>query len=593
MPIRILPPDLRAKIAAGEVVRRPASVAKELVENALDAGARSIHIETIEGGQRLIRVLDDGCGIPSAEVELVFARYSTSKLAQAADLERIHTLGFRGEALASIAAVSQVVLITCARDEEAGTLIRLEGGAVVHREGRGHPQGTAVTVENLFYNTPARRKFLRTVSTERRHISALVMCYAMAYPEVRFTLIHDRRQTFQSPGRGDMREVCIQAYGLEVARELLMLGLEEGEVRVSGLISPPAIHRASRDRLTFFVNRRWVQDWTLAHAVEEAYHTLLPSGRHPIAVVGLALDPALLDVNVHPAKSEVRFCDSSAVFRAVQRSVRATLVSGAPIPTARLSSQVGAHREEIGFGSGRQLPLNVERLEWLVRPVLKGSGREGDFAGTLPDSAGALSRTTKGAAEHRALPPLRVVGQVKRTYIIAEGPEGIYLIDQHAAHERVLYEQLRDQRKDSDVETQGLLSPQAIELTAEQKVTLEEYGDHLGKLGFELEPFGGQAVLIRTLPVLFQRDDPVQILARVLDDLAVKVDSLAVDLETHLMATVCKQAAIEAGQTLSLEEMRGLIYRLEQVEMPHTCPHGRPTTIQVSWKQLEREFGRG
>jgi len=565
MPIRVLSPEVAAKIAAGEVVERPASVVKELVENALDARAHSIHIEAAEGGRRLIRVLDDGCGIPAAEVQLAFARYSTSKLARAGDLECIRTLGFRGEALASIAAVSQVTLISRTLDEELGGLIRLEGGAVVHREGRGHPQGTAVTVENLFYNTPARRKFLRTASTERRHITALVARYAMAYPEVRFTLIHDGRLTFQTTGRGDLREVCIQAYGLEVARQLLPLKDGEGPIMVSGLISPPTIHRANRNQLTLFVNRRWVQDRMLAFAVEEAYHTLLPSGRHPIAVIGVILDPAQVDVNVHPAKSEVRFRDSSAVFRAVQRQVRSTLVGAAPIPTMRLTPQLEPHRWEairgVELASARQLPLAAERSE--------------------------------GVTERRGLPPLRVIGQVSQAYIIAEGPGGMYLIDQHAAHERVLYEQLRAQRRGSGVVAQGLLSPQAVELTAEQKATLEEYHNQLGKLGFELEPFGGQTVLIRALPALLRKSDPSHLLAGVLDDLAAQAEPLAGDLEARLRATVCKQAAIKAGQTLSLEEMRELIRQLEQAEMPRTCPHGRPTMIHLSQAQLEREFGRG
>ncbi len=566
MPIRVLTPDVAAKIAAGEVVERPASVVKELVENALDAGASSIHVETIAGGRRLIRVLDDGCGIPAAEVELAFARYSTSKLARAEDLECIRTLGFRGEALASIAAVSQVTLITRASDEGIGTLIRLEGGKVVYREGRGHPQGTVVTVENLFYNTPARRKFLRAPSTERRHITELVTRYAMAYPEVRFALIHDGRLTFQTAGRGDLKEVCIQAYGLEVARELLPLKKEQGEpIRVSGLISPPNIHRASRDQLTFFVNRRWVQDRMLAYALEEAYHTLLPSGRHPIAVVELTLDPALVDVNVHPTKREVRFRDSGAVFRAVQRAVRSTLVSEAPIPTMRLRPQGEPHRWEAVRGiepvSARQLPLAAEPSEAIL--------------------------------ERRGLPPLRVIGQVSQTYIIAEGPEGMYLIDQHAAHERVLYEQLRDQQRGSGVVAQGLLSPQAVELTAEQKATLEEYSGQLEELGFQLEPFGGRTVLIRALPALLQRSDPAQLLIGILDDLAAEARPLAGEMEARLMATVCKRAAIKAGQTLSLEEMRELIRQLEQTEMPRTCPHGRPTMIHLSQAQLKREFGRG
>jgi DNA mismatch repair protein MutL len=571
MTIRVLSPEVAAKIAAGEVVERPASVVKELVENALDAEAHAIHVETLEGGRRLIRVVDDGCGIPPGDLELAFARHATSKLSEIEDLERIRTLGFRGEALASIAAVSQVTLASQPSDEQLGALIRLEGGVIVHREGRGHPPGTAVTVENLFYNTPARRKFLRTAATERRHITTLVTRYAMAYPEVRFALIHDGRPAFQSTGRGDLREVCIEAYGLEVARELLSVTADgEGMVKVSGLVSPPAVHRASRDQLSFFVNRRWVQDRMLAYALEEAYHTLLPSGRHPIAVVALTMDPAQVDVNVHPAKSEVRFRDTNPVFRAVQRAVRATLTSGAPIPGVRLGTQAGVRS------------MDAQRWEAIRRAELGGMHQ-----------LSLVPPRFEEAAEHQRLPPLRVVGQIGQAYIIAEGPGGMYLIDQHAAHERVLYEQLRAQHEGSAVVSQNLLSPQAVELTAEQQATLGEHGGQLDELGFDLEPFGGRTVLIRALPVLLRQSDPVQALVGILDDLAAESDPLARDVEDRLIATVCKRAAIKAGQTLSVEEMRALIHQLEQTAMPRTCPHGRPTMIHLSQAQLEREFGRG
>jgi DNA mismatch repair protein MutL len=586
MPIHVLSPDVANKIAAGEVVERPASVVKELLENALDADAQSIHVETAEGGRRLVRVLDDGRGIPTEEVELAFARHSTSKLTEAVELESIRTLGFRGEALASIAAVSQVTLITRA-EEDVGVLLRLEAGLVSHREGRGHPQGTAISVENLFYNTPARRKFLRTPSTERRHISALVARYAMAYPDVRFTLIHDGRLTFQTTGRGDLREVCIQVHGVEVSRELLALdGKGEGDIRIQGLISPPSIHRANRNQLTFFINRRWVQDRMLTYAVCEAYHTMLPSGRYPIVVVGLTMAPADVDVNVHPAKREVRFRDTSAVFRAVQRSVRSTVLGGAPIPDIRLGPQApviptglrqagSSHWEALRgakSADARQFPMGTEGREG---SVLNGVGR---------------------AVQHNGLPPLRVVGQVSQAYIIAEGPSGMYLIDQHAAHERVLYEQLCQQQDASVVASQGLLSPQAVELTGQQQVVLEEQGQRLKQLGFDLEPFGASTVLVRALPAIFRNGSPGQILVGVLDDLSVKDSSkswtLDADAESRLMAIVCKRAAIKAGQPLSVEEMRELIRQLEQTENPRTCPHGRPTMIHLSQGQLAREFGR-
>ncbi|MGH2593067.1 MAG: DNA mismatch repair endonuclease MutL, partial [Anaerolineae bacterium] len=342
MPIRVLSPELASQIAAGEVVERPASVVKELVENAIDAGATDIRIETREGGRRLIRVSDNGAGIPTDELELAFSRHATSKLFTIDDLSRIQTLGFRGEALASIASVAQVMCVSRARSEPVGSRIRIEAGTIVDRSGTGAPAGTVITVENLFHSVPARLKFLKSDATERRHVDALVSRYALAYPAIRFHLTHDGRAAFQTTGGGSMKDVLVAVYGVEVAEQMLDLtpltprpplpmtrkmSSGEGEsAEVSGYVSAPALSRANRNDLTIFVNGRWVQDRGLSAAIIQAYHTLLMVGRYPICVVRVDLPPGEVDVNVHPAKTEVRFRSSDAVFRAVQRSVRRTLV---------------------------------------------------------------------------------------------------------------------------------------------------------------------------------------------------------------------------------------------------------------------------
>ncbi len=584
MPIRVLSEEVASKIAAGEVVERPASVVKELVENSIDAGAREIKVEVRRGGRRLMRVIDDGTGIPADEVELAFARHATSKIASVEELSSIATLGFRGEALASIAAVSQLTIVTRAAEEDGGTprvgtLLRLEGGKVTHRQKKGCPQGTVITVENLFYNVPARLKFLRAETTERKHIDGLVYSYGMAYPHLRFSLLNDGRLTFQSLGSGELYDVLIEVYGLEVAQQMIEVRASEtddlGLVDVHGYISPPPLHRANRSYLTFFVNGRWVKDRMLSYAVSEAYHTLLPTRRHPIVVLRLELNPSQVDINVHPTKSEVRFLDSNMVFAAVQKAVRRTLVDQAPIPrmTGRPSQQP--------FGWAQDRPaLDMERWRRLVE------------VGTQARAVGIETPSALEFPESAKLPPLRVLGQVAQTYIIAEGPEGLYLIDQHAAHERVLYERLLAERAKMAITSQSLLEPLTIELPRE--ASGESGGtprlEFLSQLGFDIEPFGGETYLVRAVPTMLATGDIGQAIAEIVDGLT-EGDAAEAGEEGALISLVC-HSAVRAGKTLSQSEMRDLIRQLEGTAMPRTCPHGRPTMIHLSAEQLAREFGR-
>ena len=590
MPIRVLSEEVASKIAAGEVVERPASVVKELVENSIDAGAREIKVEVRQGGRRLMRVIDDGTGIPADEVELAFARHATSKIASVDDLSSISTLGFRGEALASIAAVSQLTIVTRTAEEDVGTLLRLEGGKVTHRQKKGCLRGTVVTVENLFYNVPARLKFLRSETTERKHIDGLVYRYGMAYPHLRFNLVNDGRLTFQSLGSGALYDVLIKVYGLEIAQQMLEvlspqtndvgrrtsdlgrttsdLGRrtsDVGRIDVYGYISTPSLHRANRSYLTFFVNGRWVQDRMLSYAVSEAYHTLLPTGRHPIVVLCLELDPSQVDINVHPTKSEIRFLDSNAVFAAVQKAVRHTLVDQAAIP--RMT------------GRPAQWPApDMERRRRLVE------------VGTQARAAGIEAPSAFEFPEHAKLPPLRVLGQVAQTYIIAEGPEGLYLIDQHAAHERVLYERLLAERAKMAVTSQSLLEPLTIELPFQIGAISGESLEFLNHLGFDIEPFGGDTYLVRAVPAMLAKGDIGQAIVEIVDGLT-EGGAAEAGEEGALISLVC-HSAVRAGKTLSLEEMRNLIRQLEGTAMPRTCPHGRPTMIHLSAAQLAREFGR-
>ena len=580
MAIRALPAQVVAQIAAGEVVERPVSVVKELLENSLDAGAGTVHIEVQGGGQRLIEVADDGCGIPEAEVELAFGRHTTSKLLRPEDLFCIRTLGFRGEALASIAAVARVTMTTRSRDEASGTMVRFEGGQLVRRERCARPPGTTVTVENLFYNLPARRKFLRSDVTEAGHILALAVAYALAYAHVRFVLIHGGREVLRSSGTGDPLKALAEVMGPEVARAMAPLPTSDGQVGLSGYVGAPSLHRGTRDSLFFFVNGRWVQDRALAYAVEEAYHSLLPSGRHPVAVVHVRVDPADVDVNIHPTKREVRFRQGRDVFAAVQKAVRHALMEHAPLPQVeRLRSEGTAVTIE-----DRPPQAHVGRE---AGPRLAQLGLE--LGRVLPPAATGPLPVGSPVAGAR-LPPLRLLGQVAQTYILAEGPDGLYLIDQHAAHERILYERLRALRASLAVPMQTLLEPRTVEVTQYQARVLEARQEAIRKLGFDITPFGGTTFLVRAVPAAFPPEEITNMLAELLQPGHEREGGY--DWEERALVTVVCHAAVRAHQVLTEKEMGDLVRQLEETELPYTCPHGRPTLVQMTLAQLERQFGR-
>jgi DNA mismatch repair protein MutL len=599
MPIRVIPAELASQIAAGEVVERPASVVKELVENAIDAGATGIRVETREGGRRLIRVSDNGDGIPADEIELAFSRHATSKLSTSDELSRIQTLGFRGEALASIASVSQVTCVSRARSEEVGARIRIEGGLVRERAKTGAPAGTDITVEHLFQTIPARLKFLKTDTTERRHIDALVTRYAMAYPSIRFHLKHDGRASFQTTGSGSMQDALVAVYGVEVAEQMIDLTPplasppqnegDTGGVKVSGFVSAPALSRSNRNDLTIFVNGRWVQDRGLSAAIIQAYHTLLMVGRYPMCAVHVDLSPEEVDVNVHPAKTGVRFRSSDSVFRAVQRTVRRALVDRTPIPTVapRTGSawQATADQHELGFARpGYQPP---------IRPSEPTAGPSTRTALPSFDSAPRVEASSESnPATSGQLPLLRVIGQIGATYIIAEGPDGMYLVDQHAAHERVLFEKFMAEKTGRNIAVQDLLEPLPIAFTPEHSALIEEHRRVLAALGLNAEPFGGSTWLVRSVPALLAHDDIRAAMADLAADLLAGDVPFAANEEEKLITRVCKRAAIKAGQALSHQEMQELIRQLEACRSPRTCPHGRPTMIHLSADQLAREFGR-
>ncbi len=598
MSIHVLPPDVADKIAAGEVVERPASVVKELIENSLDAGATDIRVEIAEGGKRLIRVIDNGSGIPADEAPLAFQRHATSKIRSADELEHIATLGFRGEALAAISAVSKTTLITRTADAPAGVAIRLEGSQLISQQAVGAPPGTSITVEHLFWNTPARKKFLRTDATEAGHISKIVTRYALAYPEVRFSYVSKGRTSFQTPGNGDRMAAMVKVYGPDIAAQMLPVAASADPatpgITVSGFVSAPSLHRGNRSYIELFVNRRAIQDRNLTFAVIQAYHTLLMTGRYPVAALFIEMPPELVDVNVHPTKAEVRFREASMVFRAVQRAVHRALQGQAPI-TRELQTpgQTGDYRDQ--WAARRQTLISAGRSEpapgQLAMDLYRQSLETGEETPLVRKEDAAPVSSPPAETPGDRLPPLRPVGQIAATYLIAEGPDGMYLIDQHAAHERILFEKIM-KAEQQPVPRQQLLQPLTIELGTELAGLIAEHIDTLNKSGFEIEPFGEGSYLLRAVPAFMGQQDPQRLLEEVATGLSERTDLVGKAREEAIVTMICKRLAIKGGQVLSVAEQRELLRQLEQCENPRSCPHGRPTMLHLSAAALEKQFGR-
>lgn len=726
MPIRQLAPDVAAKIAAGEVVERPASVVKELIENSIDAGATQIRVDLINGGLQLIRITDNGNGIAVAELPLALARHATSKVAQIDDLEHIRSLGFRGEALASIAAVAEVTLLSRQRGAEQGAQIKAQNGQISDVEAAASPEGTTITVRNLFSSVPARLKFLKSRNTEVSHCHHLLEQYALAYPEIRFSVFSENRQIFATPGDGKLASVLVEVYGLQVAEQMVpMSGPEQSEDAeypvVSGYVSRPACYKSTRQYISFFVNRRWVLSRVLTTAVENAYHSLLLSGRHPIAVVNIELDPTLLDVNVHPAKTEIRFLKERRVFAAILRAVRAALLEDPAIPQwkpkqeqyARLNTadQVNASmpeaaeevldadifasedaeesqssasstettRQVISLDSpwitvseeetGSKPPLasrlwqshrhqpaeraqtKSESATALSPQAVESSRSEQPFeipfsepdtqpiatptttipakppvevvhtdAVTLPETAITASTRTRlsidtglnqqkielpatdnealpGQAvdpqQHRHLPRLRVVGQLSQSYIVTEGDDGMYLIDQHAAHERILLERMVAAMKARAPLSQLLLTPLRLELAPHELESLEEHQVQLQQIGFVLEGTDEGALEVKAVPSVLVKQMNVRSLHDLLLDLtAAETLGQTETWEERALANVACKAAIKANYFLTVSEMREMLEQLEQTQAPYSCCHGRPTMVHFGLSALAHQFER-
>lgn len=642
-----LPPGVVNKIAAGEVIDRPASVVKELVENSLDAGASRVEVTVERGGSELIRVADDGCGIAADELRLAVAPHATSKIRDADDLFRVSTLGFRGEALASIAEVSQFRLISRPADCDAGAMLEVHGGRIDEVVPCGSPPGTTIEVRTLFVNTPVRRKFLRTTQTEMGHVGDAVVRLALAHPEVHFSLAHQKRRVYDLPAGESWLARIARLFGGELADQLIPVESEDGGVRLSGYVASPNHSRGNQRMQFLLVNGRFIRDRALQHALSEAYRGLLMHGRFPIAFLRLEMSPEAVDVNVHPTKLEVRFQDSGRIYSQLLGTLRTRFLT-ADLSTSLDPSRAAVAREAEGAGDPAD-DARRELVEWAqaemarndtprgispeAPPLKFGDPETGASDGLLtlnrlprawtpaeakaeeqrraaaealyafaprPEASTSSPGDSAEAADEsssRTSPAGGVRGgralQVHNRYLIAENEEGVLVIDQHALHERILYEQLRDKILSGAVESQALLVPEPVDLAPSEAAAVLEQRELLARLGMKIEPFGGDTVLLTSFPAMLANlkpDDVVRSMAAQLAEGGKPPDRR--DLLDELLHSMSCKAAIKAGDRLTPEEIDALLEQRHLVQDSHHCPHGRPTSLVFTREELDRQFKR-
>src|SRR5215472_11761074 len=677
--IRVLPDHVANQIAAGEVVDRPASVVKELLENALDAGAYRIRVEVEAGGRKLIRISDDGCGMNRDDALLAFERHATSKLRTANDLLSIATLGFRGEALPSIASVARLTLETATGEDPAGTRLEIAGGKILHVDDAALPRGTAISVADLFFNTPARRKFLRAESTELAHVTALVTHYALVHPEKHFELVSASHTVVAAPPVGRTAERIYQIFGKDTLAQLLPVAAETrlerpgipepppwrrdpeapaykpGVVRLTGFYSKPELQKLNRNSIYIFVNKRLIRDRLLLHAIAEAYRNIIPPTSSPVVLLFLEMPPEEVDVNVHPAKTEVRFRQQSLIHDFVRDSLRNALIAARPVAgfVAALESSAAATPslipspvsripgspdeppmdEQTGSDQSADRGADGEPFRLTSRPVAPVPGKL-PFGGVeqqdLREAATALidpsviqtrdncstsypveaadnrQDTREGAAQVEAeqaaanlnrLGSLRPLGQLRESFILAAGDDGLWIIDQHVAHERVLFEKILRERKVEQMQRQRLLMPLLIELKPWQMVVFAQIAGELERNGFEVEPFGPQTLAVKAAPVGLDSARLERMLTEIIDQCSPGAEQEQQNedlrtLKTRIAASIACHSAIKVNTPLDPARMEWLLLELAKTQHPTSCPHGRPIALLYSWKEIQRAFNR-
>ncbi len=592
--IRVLADHVANQIAAGEVVERPASVAKELVENSIDAGATRITIEIEAGGRRLLKVSDDGEGMVRDDAVLAFERHATSKIRDSEDLAAIGTLGFRGEALASIASVAKVELTTCTDGATSATRVTIDGGRMRDVKDAAHPRGTTIVVRDLFFNVPARRKFLRAEATETFHLTNLVTHYALAHPEIAFTFVNNGREVVRAAAAKDLRERAYQIFGGEFLENLLEVnGGHEEVALVTGYVSAPRDRRTSRDSQYLFVNRRFVRDRMIGRSLSEGYRSILPHGVYPAALLFIETPLEEVDVNVHPAKTEVRFRRQAAVADAVREAVRAALQTAAyvrPEPPPPMPTFVP--------------PAPQTRIDFVPppqpTPIPSGDEIARDVAVMIRESVKSVVPPVPSAEKFaREVEPdslsanIRPLGQLDESFIIATDDQGLLLIDQHVAHERILFDKYRALEAERRTDSQQLLVPETFDLTPAQSAVFDQLAPELENYGFELMRLSGRTVAINATPADLPASEARNMLAELLDTVDAEKKTSARDtLRDEIAASLACHAAIKVNMPLAPEKMRWLIDRLLQTSSPTTCPHGRPVILRLNRKDILKGFHR-
>lgn len=637
------------KIAAGEVIERPANVVKELVENSIDAGATSISIDIENGGITYIRITDNGKGIAPDDVEIAFERHATSKIRSANDLIKVSTMGFRGEALASIAAIAKVELVTKTKDNDIGTRIVVEGGKILVKEECGAPNGTTITIRELFFNTPVRYKFLKKDFTEGGYIEDAVSRISLIHPELSFRMTNNKKEIIRTSGNGDMKSVVYSIYGKDIAQNLVDVNLEYEGIKVTGVAGKPEIARSNRSNQLFYINGRYIKDKILSAATEEAYRTLIPHGKFGFCIINLEMNPELVDVNVHPAKLEVRFSEEGKVFKAVNASIKNALLKQDITKESSVDEEViiEEKKEEVVeekkktgglfdlFRSKSNIvdfPKKEEKIEEIqknneIKKVETLEEEEEKYS--IVEDQSTMTIEVRGKSEEEKeiikeeiiddetgetiarksqenlfeniaiveekadIPEYKILGVAFKTYILLELDEDVYILDQHAAHERVLYEKVKQNfYKDGGKDIQMLLLPDIIELSKRDMRTVRDNIELFEQSGFTLEEFGDNTIKITGVPVICFDMDTKELFMDIIDGIDFTNRTTKQDVEEKFIATVACKAAVKANMSLEESEIRGLLDQLLLLDNPFTCPHGRPTAIRITKTEIEKKFGR-
>tara|TARA_Y100000590_G_scaffold452310_1_gene595261 strand:- start:4882 stop:6648 length:1767 start_codon:yes stop_codon:yes gene_type:complete len=587
MRIKILNPELSSRIAAGEIIERPSSIIKELIDNAIDASSSTINIVIENGGLTYILVSDNGNGIPQNELQIAIQRHATSKITTIDDLDNISTLGFRGEALPSIAAISKFQIITKTNSDQFGSKLQINHGEIISQKTHASDVGTTIIAEELFKKYPARRKFLRSPQTEKLHIKTLIQRYALSYPNIKFNLKQDNKTIFSSPGNNNMEETIASIYNSKIAESMLKIVNNKNlddikDIQIKGYISPISLHKTNNREIIFYVNNRWIQGSILKSSIEKAYYGFLRQGLYPICVIKIYLPSTEVDVNVHPAKTEVKFKQPWKIFDAIQSSVRETLLETSPLPEFGMNQWFDLERTKT---SNTRSPINFANN---ITPDIE---TEKIFKETASINLETMNtKPSNTIIPKNTLPILRVLGQIENKYIICEGPNGIQILDQHGAHERIQFEKIKKSIEKNIIETQKILEPVTLEFDSSQQDIIETHKELILQTGFELESISHGLYLLTAVPSVLNKRNPKNAFLEVIDQLIEKTtfNSWA----DKLSASVACHSSIRAGDKLTVDEMKKLIKDLEMCENPNNCAHGRPTIINISSKLLEHEFQR-